>query len=127
MSAVKSSPKFSPTEALALFAKADAAGMAAASAHKPEPMVVRSGSYVYEPVMDGVCGFAWVNVKPGNSQFAKWMVKEGKARKDSYEGGVQVWVSQFNQSMEKKYAYAAAFANVLNEAGVNAYAGQRMD
>lgn len=46
-----------------------------------------------------------------------------------YYGGTSVWVGGFNQSMQKKEAYARAFAAVVNEhvAGVSAYASSRMD
>ena len=81
----------------------------------------------YAPVMDGMCGFAWVNVKPGNSRFAKWLRDNGLARKDGYYGGVTVWVSQFGQSSTRKIAYAGAFAAVLREAGYNACARGRLD
>lgn len=78
-------------------------------------------------VPQGVCGFAWVNIRPGNSSFARWCTKNSKGRPNSYEGGVNVWVHQFGQSMECKEAYARAFAAVLTEAGIKAYAGSRMD
>jgi hypothetical protein len=119
-----------------LFSKADAAGRAAAEACKPVPMQVveranpldDSSAVVkrYAPVASGVCGFAWVNVRPGNCGFARWMKKEGVARK-GYYGGMEYWVSGYGQSMEKKEAYAGAFAKVLGEAGIKAYPQSRMD
>ena len=120
-----------------LFQKAHAAGMLAAAARVPVPMVVvqradpmNDKSPVvkrYEPVMDGVCGFAWVIVKPGNCSFAKFLKAKGMASKDSYYGGVNYWISGYNQSMEKKEAYAGAFARVLSDAGIKAYSMSRMD
>lgn len=110
----------------AMFAKARAAGLKAAADCVPVPMVVVGDGRVYAPVMDGVCGFAWISVKPGNSPFANWLKAEGLARK-SYEGGVSIWVGEFNQSMAKKEAYAYAFAEVLRDEGIKAYAGSRMD
>ena len=77
-------------------------------------------------VNDGVCGFASVNVKPANGKFAKFLVANGLARK-SYLGGVSMSVHQFNQSLQKKEAYAYAFASVLNEHGIKAYVESRMD
>ena len=44
------------------------------------------------------CGFAWVNVKPGTSKFAKWLKEKELASKDSFKGGVTIWVGDFNQS-----------------------------
>lgn len=136
--ATATAPKLSAQECADLYAKARAAGYAAAQACVPTPMVVRQhlnplddNSPIvrqYEPVMGGVCGFAWVIVKPGNCTFANWLKKKGYGRKDSYYGGVCVNVSEFGQSMEKKMAYAGAFAKVIADAGFDkVYAMDRMD
>ena len=120
----------------ALLGSAHAAGMAAGNAAKPHAMIVgepttllgnqidHSKPTYYVP--DGVCGFAWITVRPGTSSFARWLVKNGHARK-AYRGGVDIWVHQFGQSMERKQAYAYAYAKVLNEAGITAYSESRMD
>ena len=47
--------------------------------------------------------------------------------KDNYQGGLIVWVTVGNQSMQKKEAYAQAMAKVLQEGGINAYADSRLD
>ena len=118
----------------AAFAKAAAAGKAAGEAKVPRPMIVqqRAGPFGgpvvqewHEP--EGMCGFAWVNVSPGNSPFANWLKKNKLARK-SYSGGVDIWISDFNQSVERKEACATAMASVLREElGVKAYASSRLD
>lgn len=79
----------------------------------------------YEP--EGVCGFAWVFVKPGNCKFANWLKKNGKARPDSYYGGVSIWISQFGQSMQKKEAYAIAMADVFRKYDIRATYMSRLD
>ena len=109
-----------------LFDAAQTAGRQAGANKVPRAMVVRDGAYVYEPILDGVCGFAWVVVKPGNSAFAKWLVKSGHASKH-YAGGVCVWIRDYNQSMEKKEAHAHAMAKVFSDAGIKAYSYSRMD
>lgn len=81
----------------------------------------------YDPIAEGPCGFAWVNVKPATCQVAKHLVSVGLARKDSYLGGVTVWISNYDQSMARKEAHALAFAKVLTNAGVRAYADSRLD
>ena len=100
----------------AVWSAADAAGVAAAKAVVPNPMVVvAAGGGESWHVSEGVCGFAWVTVKPGNHSFANWLKKEcgcGKA----YGGGVSVWVSAFGQSHTRKCEYARAFAKSLREA-----------
>jgi hypothetical protein len=119
----------------AVYAEAHVAGLAAGKAAIPEPMVVvghanplDDSSPVTERhfVSEGVCGFAWVVIHPGNCSFAVWARKQDLARAH-YGGGVSVWVGEFNQSMTRKEAYAHAFAEVLNKHGVKAYAGSRMD
>jgi len=119
----------------ALYNSADRAGQAAAEKMVPQAMVVSQHADVLSdasPVVkqwyvpDGVCGFAWVKVMPGNSPFANWLKKQKLARK-AYGGGVDIWVSAYGQSMQKKEAYAHAFASVVSEAGFKAYSGSRMD
>jgi hypothetical protein len=125
----------------ALWRRAWAAGVAAAEAHTPTPMTVVEranpladimggdpGPVVrqYEPVADGVCGFAWVTIHPGNSSFARWLTKQDLAR-PHYRGGVQVWISAYNQSYERKSVHAQAMAEALREEGVQAYSGGRLD
>lgn len=122
----------------AIYDLAHKAGHEAATGMVPEPMTVveranplDDNSEIvkqYEPIADGVCGFAWINVKPGNSSFANWLKKNDLARKDSYYGGVTIWVGDYNQSYEKKMAYAGAFAKVLKDSGIEkAYASGRLD
>ena len=122
-------PRLSVEQCKELFARADAAGRAAAEALVPEPMLVqRADGYIYPPIMSGACGFAWVNIKPGNSSFARYVkLNVQGGRSDSYYGGVSLWISGYGQSYEKKLAYAAAFAGVLSEAGIKALSMGRLD
>jgi fermentation-respiration switch protein FrsA (DUF1100 family) len=119
-----------------LYDRARAAGYEAVAQLNVAPMVVQKHT---DPLNDnspvvqswvvegGPCGFAWVNIKPGNCSFANWLKKNKLARSDSYYGGVTVWVSEFGQSMARKEAFAYAFAKVISEAGIRAYASSRMD
>lgn len=119
----------------ALWAEADLAGRLAGAACNPRPMVVQAHANQlddrsavvqewHEP--EGVCGFAWVTVRPGGCSFARWGVKQGLF-KSAYGGGVSYWVSGYNQSMQRKEAYARAAAAILAAAGIRAYPGSRMD
>jgi len=119
----------------ALYNKAWAAGKAAADACVPAPMVVGDADIFGNPVPggrmyvvnDGPCGFAWVRVRPGNSAFAKWLVKNGLARPDRYHGGVAINIFDYNQSIARKEAHAYAMARVLEAAGFRAYSDSRLD
>ena len=119
-----------------MWAAAHKAGMAAAKRLTPTPMVVTERAVPFDDnspikrqwhVPDGVCGFAWVVVRPGTSAFARWAKKHKDARRNYYGGMTVKWVGEFNQSYEKKFAYARAFAEVLREAGINATPGGRLD
>lgn len=109
-----------------LYVKAQEAGLEAAAAATPTPMVVTDGKTNWY-VEGGVCGFAWVRIVPGNSSFALWLKRTGIASK-AYEGGVQVWAGNVGgQSLAIKEAWARAFAATLTEAGIQAYSASRMD
>ena len=115
----------------AVYDEARAAGLAAGQGVTPVPMVVNehdgpalTGN---EPIIartivnDGVCGFAWVTLRPANSSFALW------AKKNNLSRGGKIWVHDFNQSLTRKTEYAQAFSEVLRKHGVNAYAGSNID
>ena len=119
----------------ALYDAAHAAGNAAVESTIVRPMIVRwcndpvsfTGDAVQEYVVeDGACGFASVIVKPANSAFAKYLALQHGARKHYY-GGISLSINDFNQSLQKKEAYAKAFAGVLVDAGINAHYESRMD
>lgn len=114
------------------------AGEIAASNCVPEPMIVvqRESVWddnspiveVFEPVMGGVCGFAWITIKPANSAFANFIKKQTYIQSNkAYKGGLSIWVSGYGQSMALKEAFARGFAKVLKDAGINAYSESRMD
>ena len=125
--------------------KAHQAGLQAGQNAIPTPMVVYdseidmvNGQLVDRPkengkqyyVPEGVCGFAWITVRPGNSSLANWLKKHADADRDYY-GGVSVWVHEFGQSYERKRAYAKAYANTLRselaDPKLTITAGSRLD
>lgn len=110
-------------------------GLIAGGSHRPTPMMVCEHASPLDDnspirqswvVEGGVCGFAWVIVKPGTSAFARWLSKRGYAAKHYY-GGVSIWVHEFGQSMERKIKCAEAMADYLRSVGIKAYADSRMD
>lgn len=130
------------SEFWAIWQEALRAGLAAGNAHKPTPMVVGQARDLLSNdiipgtesvVEDGLCGFAWVNVRPATSAFCKWWKKnigEATGRKvdRAYEGGYTVyWVGEYNQSYERKEKFAEAFAEVLKKHGIKAHAFSRLD
>ena len=134
-------------EAVKISQEALEAGMAALNNAKPTPMVVQQHANVMDDnspvnkswVVDGgVCGFAWISFKantPANRKFLAGLKKaklagdanSGAKWTKSYQGGFSYWVSQGGQSMERKEAFAHAFATVLEKYGLTVYVGSRMD
>ncbi len=112
-----------------LWKRAADAGMNAGNGCSPTPMIV--SGYEDDPVMDGACGFAWVNFKMKGGlgrKFGRWLIDNDHARKDSYYGGVTIWIGAHNQSVARKVANASAMASTLRAAGIeDAYAGSRLD
>lgn len=119
----------------ALYDKANDAGLAAAKeVELPQFLITETNAFgeqkenAKQYIMNGLCGFAWVSIKPANMKFAKWMVQNAGARKDSYAGGVRFPIFGFEQSIDKKAAYAGAFAGVLQDAGMKkVYMDSRLD
>jgi hypothetical protein len=121
----------------AIYDEAETAGITAGNNAIPTPMVVGTPTTPFGNdidttkkvyvVNDGVCGFAWVNIRPATSKFARWCKKNGKGRTDSYAGGLTIWCHHFNQSMRRKEAWASAFAKVLQKYEIKAYMESRMD
>jgi hypothetical protein len=106
--------------------KAYKAGIDAGKNARPIPMYVIDQGIPIDRIDDGACGFAWVTVRPANSSFALWAKKQGLMR-PMYGGGVAYWVREFGQSVDRKSAFAGAYAKVLREHGINAIAGDRLD
>jgi hypothetical protein len=83
-----------------------------------------------ERVDDGLCGFAWVTIKPATSAFARWLKKQVndqyRIHKGCY-GGLEMWPANRSQSHERKRAWAEAVACRLRAADLNAHAGDRLD
>lgn len=127
----------------ALYDRAHAAGVAALEAAKAVPMIVGTPVNMLDSLMGGdgggfdqtkptyyveggVCGFAAI-VLPGTTGFARWAKKTGKVTAH-YGGGMAFRVRAGGQSLQRKEAYAGAFAGVLREAGIEkVHVWSRMD
>lgn len=114
--------------------KAIMAGQEAGQKHQPRPMVVQEHANAMNDsspvvkewfVSEGLCGFAWVIVK--DRKFGNWLIKNGYGRRDSYAHGVNIWISEYSQSYERKQAHASAMADVFQKYGIKCYAGSRLD
>ena len=120
----------------AIFEAAREAGLAAGNEVECAPMnLVNYATGKTYCIPDGPCGFAWIVVK-GNSSFGRWATKQTEKTESGYvrelwskhyPSGLCHYVWEFNQSVTRKKAYARACAAVLNEYGIDAYAGSRLD
>lgn len=83
----------------------------------------------------GMCGFAWVNVRPMNKGNTKAGKEERKVLRAmgfelDWTGKEFQWWNPSGlgcQSVDAKYAGAKAAASILREHGFNASAGLRLD
>jgi len=101
-----------------------AAGLAAGIKAETNAMIVGSPKSLLDNEIDytkktylldeGPCGYAWVTIRPGNSKLANAYKKLGLAKK-AWNGGVDFWVSEFGQGVQRKEAYARAYAAKLQE------------
>jgi hypothetical protein len=74
------------------------------------------------------CGFAWVNIRPATSSFARWLKKNKIGSRDNYYGGWTIWCHYGNtQSMTIKEVWAHEFAKALTEHGITAHSHSRID
>lgn len=73
-----------------------------------------------------ICGFAWVNIKPATIRFARWL-KENNYGRTSDRGGVTVWISEHDQSYDRKLAHARGMAEVFEKHGFDASYDGRLD
>jgi hypothetical protein len=149
-----SSPRFTEAQAAALIERAEAAAKVAFEAAKPTAMIVGTprdligsllggdggGFDTSQPihyVSEGACGFAWVNVRPANGSFAR-RAKAVYAKRNpgrsyqvskGYYGGMEIRPDALgmSQSIDRKSAACSAYAQVLREAGINAFADSRLD
>ena len=78
-------------------------------------------------VADGVCGFAWLEIRPARGPIVTFLKKNGIGYINRYEGCYQVSIHAFNQSLAKKEAYATAAADYLRSCGYEVYSGSRID
>lgn len=129
-------PTFTATQARQLFDKARTAGLQAGNDAVPTPMTVGQATSLFSNDIDhskpthyvpeGVCGFAWVTIRPGNSSIARH-AKKLAGGSTAYGGGVSIWISDHAQSMERKERHARAYADVLRKNGINATSDSRLD
>ena len=74
------------------------------------------------------CGFAWVHVsEKASTKLGRALMKLGFSK--AYGGGLRLSNpgGSFTQSMDIKETGAAAYAKVLQDAGINAYMESRAD
>lgn len=93
---------------------AHSAGIAAGIASKVEPIGFVTGMTCPSDrelhyISSGICGFAWVDVKGARGLIRSALIDAGFSE-SAYKGGLSMWVGAFDQSYDRKSAYADAFA-----------------
>jgi len=72
------------------------------------------------------CGFAWVRIKSGRGNFAKWLIETDIGSKN-YNGGMRISAHCDYQNMYVREAYCTAFRDVLREHGIECHVETRID
>ena len=116
----------------ALYRAAHEAGQVAADAAVPTPMLVGTAVGLSDiidetkpvyVVRGGLCGFAYIIVRPARGGFVNWMRDNGIGYKHYYGGWTiparPLTPPDLSQSVEIKEKYARAFAGVLRDHGIN--------
>ena len=128
-------------DAKRICAAAHIRGMEALEKCKPTPMIVSQHNNPLDDnspvkkawyVPQGVCGFAWVNVKFKNKESRLFINQLKRAhdrrfKKDDYYGGFTYWCHEGGQSYELKMAFASAYAATLRKFNILANASGRLD
>jgi hypothetical protein len=78
---------------------------------------------VFEPFP--ICGFAWVRVKGLRGKKLKEFQKRGFDK--CFSGGQMLFVNDYDQSHDRKAAYAREYAKTLQENGFDAWSESRLD
>ena len=120
-----------------IYREAYASGLKAGHEVQVTPMVVGTETSPFSNIIDetkqtyfvegGVCGFAWVKIRPARGKFVQFLKDKEIGSKDNYEGGYTIWCHEFGQSLTRKEAFVQAFAKVLREYGIDAYGQSRID
>lgn len=129
-----------------VYNEAHKAGLEAGNKSKPTPMVVQQHSDMLDDnspvkkewfVEGGVCGFAWIEIRPSNSTFGKWLKDTKRGGHSDYDHCIIVSCHEFGQSMQRKEAYCHAFVKALgkyakelqgnNKNPLRVYSRSRMD
>lgn len=107
-------------EMLDIWRRADALGIEAGKQCKVTPWFSCGDT-------EGACGFAWVEVRPRNSKFAKFARAHLNGYDSAYTRSIHLSCPHFNQSLDRKAAWANAAASVLMACGIEAMAVSRID
>ena len=105
-----------------LYDLAHHAGCEARDGEVPTPMFLEK----YGGIADGLCGYAYVHVPDARRNFARWLVKNDRAYR-GYRGGATISAPRVTQSVDCAFAYATAFARVLEYNGVECSTEKQLD
>ena len=72
-----------------------------------------------------ICGFAWVRVKGLRGKKLKEFQKRGFDK--CFSGGQMLFVNDYDQSHDRKAAYAREYAKTLQANGFDAWSESRLD
>ena len=95
--------KWSETKCKEVFENANKAGLKAAASVKQKT---------------DIKGTVAIRIEPATIKFAKWMLEKGLAKKVIGGAGVEYRIIGYGSNYDKYNAYATAFIDVVNNAGI---------
>lgn len=127
----------------AIFNEASEAAVKAYKEAKPHPVIFGQAVDIFSNKMvpgseelctEGVCGFAWINIKPARGPFISWLKKNNRGDRGVY-GGWTLGTYDItdhtcnSQSLARKEAACRAFVEVLREyfPGMRIWVSSRLD
>ena len=123
----------------AIYLKAYSVGQNAGKESRPTPVVFYEADLLDRPIgksyyeAEGVCGFAGVEVRPASyagkkdCEFVRYCRSNKIGYYSDYNKCWYIPCHEYGQSMQRKEAFAEAFAQVLKENGIQANATSRME
>lgn len=76
---------------------------------------------------EGLCGFAWVTIRPARGEFVKYLKSRGIGHKNYTGSGWTINTTTHDQSFERNEAWANSFCATLEEYDIHSTVTTRLD
>lgn len=76
---------------------------------------------------EGLCGFAWVTIRPARGEFVKYLKSRGIGHKNYSGSGWTINTTTLEQSFERNEAWANTFCAILEKYNIHSTVTTRLD